>query len=173
MNPSQLRLSIALAHAVPGAALRLRARDGGAFFATDHPAGELTIDELRDTMLAGDLDGHTRLDDVIAEAEIGGSLMPMGAGVYLHEEEPSPTLWGIVPLSPAEIEAALDAVECPQAPASVEVIMRPDPELGATAIRVSSMLDVGEDPLLDVAVHVLGACLAVEVEHGVQSRPRH
>lgn len=171
MNADQLRLSIALAHAVPGAALRIAARDGGAFFACDHPAGELRVDDLRVTLLAERLDAHVRLDSLITEAEVGGTLMALGAGIYLSGvEEGTPTLWAVVSLSPVEVACALEAIECPPAPACIEVALRPDVDLGATVIKVSSLIDVGEEPLLDVALHVLGACLALELEGALGHR---
>lgn len=176
MNPTDLRLSIALAGSVPGAALRISAREGGAFFASDHPAGELRIDDLRATVLAGDLDGAVRLEDIISDAEIGGSLVAMGGGLYLEDGAPVTVLWSVVGMSPIEIDAALDAVDCPEFADDIEVLLRTDPELAATAIRVGAERgaedEVDEDALLDVAMHILGACLAAEVERAA-NRSRH
>lgn len=172
MNSTDLRLSIALAGSVPGAALRISAREGGALFASDHPAGELRIDDLRATVLASRLDGSNPLEEAISDAEIAGSLTPLGGGVYLEEGAGATVLWSVVSLSPYEIDAALDAVDCPPAAECIEVLLRLDPELGATAIRVASEVEIPDDHLVDVSIHILGACLAFEVDQ-VVNQTRH
>jgi hypothetical protein len=172
MNATRLRLSIALAHAVPGAALHLHSREAGALVASQHPAADLTIDEMRSTALASIDPRAPQLDELLADAEVGGSLLPLGAGLYLHDDDGRTGLWCAVPLSPTEIQAGLTAVECPPAPACIEVMLRPDHELGATAIQVSSVLDVDEDALVDVALHILGACLAAELDLAGRDRSR-
>jgi hypothetical protein len=175
MHPTRLRTSIAIAQAVPGGALRLCMAGGGAMFASDHPAGEITIDELRDELLVDGVDGNTHLDDLISDVEVAGSLVSLGAGLFLHDDG-GPELWFAVPLSPVEIQAALGAVECPPAPAHLEVTLRPEYALGVTSVRVASVLDmeadVADDELCELALHIMGACLAAELDLGIGQRPR-
>lgn len=165
IDPVQLRLAVALGHAVPRAELRLTCRDGGRVVVGRHPSAHLSPCDLRRTFVAGELPGRPDVARWIESIEVGGALVDAGGGLHLLADDDGRSAWFATTAPPYRVVDALEGAPTHDLPGSPDarVTLRPDPELGVSVVQVVQD-DGGDDQLRELAVRALGACLVAELE---------
>ncbi|HSL58003.1 MAG TPA: hypothetical protein VK866_09200 [Acidimicrobiales bacterium] len=176
IDPVQLRLAVALAHVVPRAELRLTCHDGGRVVVGRHPSAHLSPCDLRRVVVAAELPGQPDVARWIERVEVAGVLVDGGGGVHLVDDADGRSAWFATTAPPYRVVDALEGAPTDDLPGvpDARVVLRPDPELGATVVQVSQD-DGGSQHLHDLALRALGACLVIELEAATRRpsrRPR-
>lgn len=156
----RLREAACLAHTVPGTTLRLRTMAGGrGMLVSRHCLGaDLDPCALRAAVLAR---AGERLASVVVEVEVVSGVVHLGGGLYARTGDGGvDERWFLTHLAQEQVVAVLAA--CPVGGpegAQLDVVVKPDPELGLCAVRVTG----GGHTLDAVSMWALTACLVEEL----------
>lgn len=166
MTPvQQLRLGVALAHAVPGAQLRLVDHDGRLLCAGAHPAADLDLCALR-RVVSRRL-GAGGVPEGISGVGVGGSLEHLGGGLYRRRAHDVEERWFVSFLEPGILTTVLEGCDPGRlghgSAAEIHGCLLPDAALGVTVVSLT-MVGSGSALLLDpFAAATLASCLVEEL----------
>jgi len=146
-----------LAHTVPGVTLRLWSVGGQELLVSYACLGaDLDPCRLRAALLAGHGVGVERI-------EIVAGVAPLGGGVYQRTHPGAAAeRWFVSSLDAGTLAAALAA--CRDVP-GFRTVVKPDPELGVSAVCVVAEPGLSAGELDEVAVELLGTVLVEELLH--------
>lgn len=165
IGPARLRSAAALAHLVPGARLRLRGGEGAEIVVDRTPDADLDPCAFRQVVLHTCRAGSDRAHPVVDDVVVGGTLADVGGGLVVSRVRGEGSLhWLAVTAPAAALRAGL--ADCPFDGPDVEIeaVLRPDPELGVTVVRLTTSGSTEAAFGDRVARWVQGVGLAVEVE---------
>lgn len=160
----RLREAACLAHAAPGATLRLHAGDTHALLISRHCLGA-DFDSCRfRAVMMGRTGVH--LAATITGIQFLGGLVHQGAGLYAgNGPDGKGSRWFTTTLEPQQL-SHLIATRPPTTGDGIEIVVKPDTGLGLRAVCVTS---ASTSALLDeAAFSVLSACLVEELVTGIE-----
>lgn len=164
----QLRLSICLLHAIPGAAGSITTLDGETHLVAHHRSDAMvTPCQMRAALLEPLVPGTPHLSDVITAVELVGGAVDLGGGLYQRTHPAGPDeRWFVSTLRYEQVLAIAET--CPDSidHDDVSVHVRADADLGAGAVCVSSDRAAGLH-LDEVAVWLHCQCLVAELIEAV------
>lgn len=156
-----------LAHTVPGAEIRLRTINGTEHVIGNHPASEMDLCALRQTVIASFAPRRPDLSHWIDQVEVGGSLTPVSAGLFTAVANPNGEFWFATLLRHTAVSTLLSAVNARlEVDDRIEVEVRPDLCLDVTAIGLAARRDRLEIETKRVAIAVYEACIVEEFVAG-------
>ena len=165
----RLRLATVLAHTVPGVSLILRCRSGEVLRVADQRLdAHLTPCQLRRALITVPRAGLPHVVDVVVGVTVGGEIEELGAGVYGRRDGGSDQRWLATHLPVAPLVELLDScpVEIPDDAMGVD--LRPDPELQATAVRITAAHPAYACRVDEVALWAVSACAVEELVRDVR-----
>jgi hypothetical protein len=175
-----VEMTAALAHSVPGATLRIQTSAGDTLMVSGHhPHAALTCCQFRSALIAPRLIGLPHLHDVITAVDFVGGVIDLGGGLYQRSHPAAPDeRWLATTLDQQRITALVAEHPFQLPEDAINVVVRPDHELGVAVVRVAA--DVGFGCRLDeVAFWLLSTCLTAELlasagqlQHGAGSHHR-
>ena len=160
-----LRLAAVLAHSVPGVTLELHCRTGERLVVADRRLdAHLTTCQLRAALLS-----TPRLADVVHAVSVRCGLHELGGRVYRSGEErwlvtylPVDVLFGLFTTNPLDLPDE-----------AIAVSLRPDLDLGATAVRITAADPDHACRLDEVALWATAACVVEELVRGLGHEMSH
>lgn len=155
----QLREAACLAHTIPGTTLRLRPAVGRSLLVSRHCLGaDLDPCRFRSAMLSR---SGEHLADTIVDIELVAGLVDLGGGLYGRRgDDGGEERWFVTSLGHDHVVALL--ADCPLAtPDDLDVVVKPDLELGRCAVRLA--LPRPDIVLDEVAMWTLSACFVDEL----------
>lgn len=162
------RNAAAIAHAVPGARIRLGLPGGSHLVVAGDADADLRPCQFRHVLLAEDVHGETACSRHISSCQIEGELRMVGPGLYQSHLTP---LWCFVTTLGLDLIrqmlAELETELCPErssAAAKVGVVIKPDSSLG---VGVVTMRGANDELVTDLVSRLAGKCLASEVQRAV------
>ncbi|MCD9623993.1 hypothetical protein [Rhabdothermincola salaria] len=157
-----LRQTVVLAHAVPGAELRMQTGDRD-LVVSRHPSADVTPCQARAALLAAAVPGNVDCFDLVAGVELGGSLRDLGGGLYWSSSGPAPERWFATCLPPDDVAglAARNQFGLPGEAITCAVLV--DAEVAVSAVRLRVGLAGYEDRLDEVARWLFGEVLVEEL----------
>lgn len=161
VSAESFRSMTALAHAVPGASLRLEVRDGAVLRVSACPDADLHPCQLRQVLLVEAAHDDIRCTHYIDRIEVEGALRPIGPGLFgsnLGNLRCFATL-----LAPGAVEALAAEIDGHDRRAdSVQVTIKPDSCLGVSIVLIDESANDG--PLVEeIAAQLAGQCAAGEL----------
>jgi hypothetical protein len=168
----QLRLAIALAHAVPGGRLELTSVDGRLLLAGTDPSCDLDICSLRQVVLASAQRGLPDPSRYLTAFEISGSLQADAGGLHRADDAGRSSRWFATLLPADQVSEILSELPASSpAEQALEAGLRSDRCLGVTVVRLAVDTDrVGAlwaEPALDhMALAAHARCLVEELVAG-------
>jgi hypothetical protein len=167
----QVRLAVALAHALPAGTVELHTADGSVLQASHDPehGAPLTPCDVRAALLARECPAlpsvTARIVDVVVHAP---DLVDLGGGLYGRTcSHGSAQRWFATFLAPGSVSRLLD--ECPlDMPELLAASLRPDVELGVVIAVLSSDAPEMTAILDDASRWASAACFTQELLHAVQ-----
>lgn len=166
-----VRDAACLAHTISGVALRIPLTNGQHLFVSHSCLGaDLDPCQLRSALIVDRTHGLALLDDTVIGAEIVSGLEHLGGGLFQRAAADTNERWFTSTLDPVALVATLDG--CPADPASFEVVVSPDSELGVAAVCVRCLDDAAAH-LDEVAFGALATCLVAELLTAVDHQPHH
>jgi len=169
-----LRAATALVHAIPGASLQLECAGGGAVLAGHCPSADLTPCQLRRVVAAEAVPGGADLVSRITAMAIGGTLEPIGPGMYRRSDVVESVAL-VSTLGPLLVEQVLQGVAVEGTDiGGFRAHIHVDDIMGVSCVELSAAHPAGfvTPGLLEaVAVAAGAALMAEEVE--LSSRSLH
>ena len=175
----RLRDAACLAHAIPGVALRLHdsARGRDVLVSASCLAAPLDPCRFRQLVIAG-FRGRTATLESFRSIDVVAGLVHLGGGLYQPSHHgAAEDRWFVTSLDDANLTALLS--DCPVPTGSDDAfsaLVRPDPALGRSAVRVRQERHSAVGSLDEVSFGALSACLVGEVVaalHGDAGSPSH
>jgi hypothetical protein len=158
-----LRQVVVLAHAVPGAELRLHAQGGEVLVVSRHPAADITPCQLRHALLSSATTQQTECFSALADVHLGGSLRDVGGGFCHEATRGGPQRWFATCLHPHDVARIAAGIDHGLPKRAIECGVIADVEVGATAVRVRPSSARYEAELERVARALYSACLVEEL----------
>jgi hypothetical protein len=158
-----LRQLVVLAHAVPGAELRLHAQGGEVLAVGRHPAADLTPCQVRHALLSSASSGHPDCFSALADVHVGGSLRDVGGGFCHQSTRGGPQRWFATCLHPEDVARIAGGIDHGLPKRAIECGVIADVEVGATAVRVRPSSARFEPELERIARALYSACLVEEL----------
>ena len=174
-----VREAACLAHVVPGVSLRIPLTNGEHLFVSHVCLGaDLDPCQLRSALVVDRNHGLRLLSDTIVDAEIVSGLAHLGGGIYQRTDGATiDERWFTSTLHPNQLLDTLrngapdDATTA--APTSIDVVVKPDTDLGVSAVCVRCA-DPADAGLLDeIALHALATCLVAELVGDLDHTTHH
>jgi hypothetical protein len=157
-----LRQVVALAHAVPGAELRLRTAHGAVVSVGRHPSHDLTPCQARAALLVATDPEAPDCYRSVVDAELAGSVHDTGGGLLALDGGDREVRWFATCLHPNDVvHVALADRGVPGD--AIEAAVTPDAQLGAAVVRVSVENWLYGNELDRVARELLAACMVEEL----------
>lgn len=156
-----VRFAVGLAHAVPGAELTIRRADGGEVMVAHREGADLNLCWLRRLVMEGA--GPWTSNRWVEVVGVGGTLAPTGEGLWASDQ-PESKRWFATALRPdlvAAVLAELDTSDIGEE--DIEVVLKPDPCLGMTAVGVSAQAPELEERRNELARRAHAACMVDEL----------
>lgn len=160
ISNDHLRSSVAIAHRLDGVRLDLTLRDGQTVMVGAHPSADLHPCQVRRVLLAEAHHGTAACHRGVTSLDVGGSLAPIGPGLYRGAEGHRRCFATF--LAPTTVESLLrtDSSTLP-APTEIDAAIKPDLRLGVTVVQLTD--PAVESTALDDLVIRLGViCIAEE-----------
>jgi hypothetical protein len=158
----RLRLSTAMVHLVPGAAMYLRCRTGEELTVSGHPSADLGPGAMRAIVIAHARAGVWGCSDLVDEIMIAGSLQHVGAGVHRRVARGVEQRWLATLLPPETVGTMLDDCHSGDLHATgIHGCIRPDRDLGVTCVAITSRRS-DDDRFLDAVAAQAMSTLMVE-----------
>ena len=162
--------STSRAHTVPGVTLELHCGSGDTLIVADRRLdAHLTTCQLRAALLAPVRPGIPHLADAVQAVAVRCGLHDLGAGVYAQGDE----RWLATYLPVDVLLEILAACPVDLPHEATEVSVRADPELGATAIRITAADSTHACRLDEVALWVMTTCAVEELVRGLGHEMSH
>ncbi|MEM7274707.1 MAG: hypothetical protein AAF547_16600 [Actinomycetota bacterium] len=164
-NLENLRLSVGLAHAVPGAELVLRTRDGAELVAGHYSTADVNLCALRRAVVASGCPNRPDVSRWADPVRIDGSLDHHLAGIHLFGPgvDRPPTWWFPTLVKPQRVWDIVEGRTWTDDDDLIEVVIKPDPCLGMTAVAVGSRVGAPDDMVASATEAVYEACLLEEL----------
>ena len=159
-----LHLAVGLAHAVPGAELVLRSRNGHQLTVGSDDTADINICCLRRVLMASACPIHPDPGNWVEAVALQGSLRSRGGGIHRNISGSREERWFACALRPEAVFERLEQLDLGGLPTdAVEIVLKPDPGLGLTNVCV--MIDaVSDERHIDkLAVVAHSACLVEEL----------
>lgn len=167
-----LRQTVVLAHAVPGAELRMQT-GGRELVVSRHPSADVTPCQARAALLAAAVPGNPDCFSLVTGLELGGSLRELGGGLYWSSSGPAPERWFATCLPPDDVAAIASGNSFGLPVDAIGCAVLADPEVAVSAVRLRVGAPGGEDHLDDVARWLLGEVLVTELLREALGAPSH
>jgi hypothetical protein len=158
-----LRQLVVLAHAVPGAELRLHAESGEVLTVGRHPSADLTPCQLRRALLSSGTTEGPACFAALVDLRLGGSLSDVGGGFCHQTTRVGPQRWFATCLLPEDVARIAASIDHGLPRRAIECAVIADVEVGATAVRVRPSSGRFEGDLERVARALYAACLVEEL----------
>lgn len=156
-----VRLAVGLAHSIPGAELTFRRVDGGEVVAANRPGADVDLCSLRRLVMRSV--GSSTADRWLEIVRVGGSVTPTSDGLWASEG-PEPRRWFATMLRQERVIDVLGAIETEGiGDDEIEVLLKPDPCLGLTAVGVTARGPHLVDHLDELARRAHAACIVDEL----------
>ena len=165
MNERALRQMACLAHTVPGVTLVLGTHHGDRLVVgRHHPCVVVDPCQFRRAVVETRRPGHPRLVDTIASCEVVGGVIDIGGGLY-QGAHPSggDERWFTTLLRQHQVSAVAAASPLALPADAVDVVIRPDLELGVCVVRVGIGRPGYGGRVDEAAFRLLSACMVDEV----------
>lgn len=135
----QLRLTVGLAHAVPGAEVLVQAVSGSEHLAANSAEADLHLCSLRHAIVASLGPNRPDITQWIRSVEIQGSLRQDGAGTYASTTSANGEWWFATVLRKDPVLQVLQQVDDQvDVDDDIQVIVKPDPCLGVTVVGLAA-----------------------------------
>ena len=164
-----VREAACLAHVVPGVSLRIPLANGQHLFVSHVCLGaDLDPCQLRSALIVDRNHGIRLLSDTIVDAEIVSGLAHLGGGIYQRSAgATSDERWFTSTLHPDQLidtlrDCAQDGAATVES-AAIEVVVKPDADLGVSAVCIRCVDSTCAGLLDEVAVRALAMCLVAEL----------
>lgn len=165
-----LRQVVALAHAVPGAELRLVTGHGGVVTVGRHPSHDLTPCQARAALLAAAVPDGPDCFRAVVDVEVAGSVRDAGGGLLALDGGDGEVRWFATCLHPNDVVHV--ALRDHGVPAdAIEAGVMPDTELGVAVVRVGVANWLYGSELDRVAHELFAACLVEELSREALGAP--
>jgi hypothetical protein len=161
-----LRLAGALAHTVPGAALRMSDVDGGRWLVAHHrPDATINPCTMRAALLGRVTSCAPPLAEIITDATFVGGLDDLGGGLYRMTGEGAEERWLGTTLGPSQTQRTLAEATAGSGPntAGVHATVHPDLALGVTLVRLGADHPAAAAHLDHLGARLLAACMVAEL----------
>ncbi len=160
----QLRLTLGLAHAVPGAELLVRSAHGPDQRAGQSPDSDLHLCRLRHVVAAALGADRTDITRWIDGFEIQGSLRPDRAGTYTSVTNANGEWWFATLLRKDPVLHALQHLDDrTRIHDDIELTIKSDPCLGVTVVGIAAPHDDARVDAESIALRAYTACAVEEV----------
>lgn len=165
----QLRLTVGLAHAVPGARVLVRATCG-----TEHTAGsDLTTDlhlcGLRQAIVASLGPNRPDINRWIEHVGVTGSLIPATAGVFAAANNENGEWWFATLLRHNPVLSILSEIgSAKDVDDDVEIVIKPDRCLGVSVVGLAARRPAQRDQVESVAVSAYTRCVVEEIVYSTR-----
>ncbi|MEM7322959.1 MAG: hypothetical protein AAF531_07730 [Actinomycetota bacterium] len=134
---ASVRLAVGLAHTAPGAELTLRRADGGELVAANRLGADIDLCALRRFVI--DAVGRSAADRWVAVVGLGGSLARAEDGFWRSTDPDEHRRWFATFLRQDRIVELLGEIDTTDiGDDGIDVMLKPDPCLGVTSVRVSA-----------------------------------
>lgn len=158
-----LRLRVGLAHAIPGAELRVRRNDGAEFVAANRPLADMDLCRLRHAVMASSCPSSPNITRWFECLGISGSLAEDESGIF-HDQSGLGAWWFATLIRQDRVLTLLEQLDNDDVDNdSVQVFLKPDPGLGMTSVGIVTTQAGSEVRLAALATDVYQACLVEEL----------
>ncbi len=167
----RLRLSTALAHTVPGAALHLRCRSGQELTVSCHPSADLDPCAMRKVVIASACADVPDYSQQVVGITVTGSLEHIGGGVHRRavgrvEQCVVEQRWMATLLQPDIVASLLDECRVGDLPVgAMHGCVRPDGDLAVTCVAITSNGAEYDRFLDEVAAQAMSTFMVEELLH--------
>jgi hypothetical protein len=163
-NAETLRLGVGLVHAVPHAELYLTTNDHRVVVVGSHPAADLDPCSMRQTVLASACPAAPDLSRWIAAVDVGGSLRPVGGGLFRCTVGAAEQRWFASLLRSELILELLERLDVSDLPGDALLAsVRPDVALGMSSVCISVAAPCMDERLDEIASTAYATCLVEEL----------
>jgi len=172
-----VREAACLAHVVAGVSLRIPLTNGEHLFVSHVCLGaDLDPCQLRSALIVDRNHGLRLLSDTIIDAEIVSGLTHLGGGIYQRSAAAFDERWFTSTLHPNQLvdtlrDCAHDEAAADSTP--IDVVVKPDTELGVSAVCVRCVDPTAAGLLDEIAVRALATCLVAELVGDLDHTTHH
>lgn len=161
---TRIRLDVGLAHAVPGARLELHCRGGNLIEVGGGRFGLPAVCQVRSALAENESSESTFFAKHLRAIVVGGALFKCGADLYGRNTRHGEERWFATTLPAWATSMILESTTLAgDVWSDFEVHLRPDPLMGVTTVRITSVVERSARELQWTAIGAYAACLAEEV----------